>query len=156
MAIIAILILGGASQRRESKKFEKLYNKVCSICSDKNLVVFTHMPMDCWSERVDYHKNFVYVSGHTHRNYFYDDGDIRVYADNQIGYKNKKLHMKWFDIENEYDDIETVEVASVVDGDTIKVYLEGERYTIRMIGIDTPESVHPDESKKYNIWTKSK
>lgn len=51
------------------------------------------------------------------------------------------------DIENEYDDIETVEVASVVDGDTIKVYLEGERYTIRMIGIDTPESVHPDESK---------
>ncbi len=51
------------------------------------------------------------------------------------------------DIENEYDDIETVEVASVVDGDTIKVYLEGERYTIRMIGIDTPESVHPDASK---------
>ena len=45
------------------------------------------------------------------------------------------------------EDIETVEVASVVDGDTIKVYLEGERYTIRMIGIDTPESVHPDASK---------
>lgn len=45
------------------------------------------------------------------------------------------------------EDIETVEVASVVDGDTIKVYLGGERYTIRMIGIDTPESVHPDASK---------
>lgn len=92
-----------STEIEESKKFEKLYNKVCSICLDKNLVVFTHMPMDCWSERVDYHKNFVYVNGHTHRNYFYDDGDIRVYADNQIGYKNKKLHMKWFDIENEYD-----------------------------------------------------
>lgn len=54
------------------------------------------------------------------------------------------------DVENttiDNDEIETVEVASVVDGDTIKVYLEGERYTIRMIGIDTPESVHPDESK---------
>lgn len=92
-----------ATEIEESKKFEKLYNKVCSICSDKNLVVFTHMPMDCWSKKADYHKNFIYVSGHTHRNYFYDDGDIRVYADNQIGYKNKRLHMKWFDTENEYD-----------------------------------------------------
>lgn len=45
------------------------------------------------------------------------------------------------------EEIETVEVASVVDGDTIKVYLDGEKYTIRMIGIDTPESVHPDETK---------
>lgn len=45
------------------------------------------------------------------------------------------------------DNIETVEVVKVVDGDTIKVDLEGEKYTIRMIGIDTPESVHPDESK---------
>ena len=42
----------------ESKKFEEIYNKVCSFCSDKNLVVFTHMPMDCWSERVDYHYIF--------------------------------------------------------------------------------------------------
>lgn len=51
------------------------------------------------------------------------------------------------DTHKDNDEIETVEVASVVDGDTIKVYLEGEKYTIRMIGIDTPESVHPDESK---------
>lgn len=43
--------------------------------------------------------------------------------------------------------IETAEVADIVDGDTIKVYLDGERYTIRMIGIDTPESVHPDPQK---------
>ena len=47
----------------------------------------------------------------------------------------------------EPQDIETVEIASIVDGDTIKVYLDGERYTIRMVGIDTPESVHPDPEK---------
>ena len=92
-----------AAEIKETKKFEKLYEKVCSTFFDKNLVVFTHMPMDCWSESVNYHKNFIYVSGHTHRNYFYDDGDIRVYADNQLGYKNNKLHMKWFDLENDYD-----------------------------------------------------
>lgn len=88
---------------KESKKFEELYKKVCSAFSNKNLVVFTHMPMNCWSESVNYHKNFIYVSGHTHRNYFYDDGEIRVYADNQIGYKNNNPHMKWFDLENDYD-----------------------------------------------------
>ena len=92
-----------ATEIKESKKFENLYKRVCSIFSDKNLIVFTHMPMDCWRESVDYHRNFIYVSGHTHRNYFYDDGDIRVYADNQIGYRNNQTHMKWFDTENDYD-----------------------------------------------------
>lgn len=88
---------------KESMKFEDLYKKVCSAFSDKNLIVFTHMPMDCWCDNVDYHGNFIYVSGHTHRNYFYDDGDMRIYADNQIGYRNIQTHMKWFDTENDYD-----------------------------------------------------
>ena len=34
-------------------------------------------------------------------------------------------------------------VVEVVDGDTIKVSIDGKSETIRMIGIDTPESVHP-------------
>lgn len=50
-------------------------------------------------------------------------------------------------IENTEEIIETAELLKVVDGDTIKVYLDGEKYTIRMVGIDTPESVHPDESR---------
>lgn len=92
-----------STEIKESMKFENLYKKVCATFSDKNLIVFTHMPMDCWCESVDYHRNFIYVSGHTHRNYFYDDGDIRIYADNQIGYRNIQTHMKWFDTENDYD-----------------------------------------------------
>jgi micrococcal nuclease len=35
------------------------------------------------------------------------------------------------------------EVVSVVDGDTIKVKIEGETKTLRLIGIDTPETVDP-------------
>ena len=36
-----------------------------------------------------------------------------------------------------------VRVARVVDGDTVHVDLEGDDVTIRLIGIDTPESVQP-------------
>ena len=52
------------------------------------------------------------------------------------------------------------EVVRVVDGDTIVVSVNGEDTKIRLIGIDTPESVHPDKNKNTNegkeasIWTK--
>lgn len=52
------------------------------------------------------------------------------------------------------DETQTVRVASavydvvrVVDGDTIVVNYNGEEEKVRLIGIDTPESVHPDNEK---------
>ncbi|OHW61255.1 thermonuclease precursor [Andreesenia angusta] len=36
-------------------------------------------------------------------------------------------------------------VVSVTDGDTIKVSIAGVQYTVRMIGMDTPETVHPSK-----------
>lgn len=39
------------------------------------------------------------------------------------------------------------EVVKVVDGDTIKLMIDGEKKNVRLIGIDTPESVHPDQEK---------
>lgn len=42
-------------------------------------------------------------------------------------------------------DFESVQLVRVVDGDTLLVSSEGEDVRVRMIGIDTPESVHPDE-----------
>lgn len=38
-------------------------------------------------------------------------------------------------------------VTRVVDGDTIVVAIAGEENKVRLIGIDTPESVHPDETR---------
>lgn len=38
-------------------------------------------------------------------------------------------------------------VTRVVDGDTIVVDIAGEENKVRLIGVDTPESVHPDESR---------
>lgn len=39
------------------------------------------------------------------------------------------------------------EVVSVVDGDTIWLNMDGENVKVRLIGVDTPESVHADSSK---------
>lgn len=39
------------------------------------------------------------------------------------------------------------EVIRVVDGDTIVVNYNGKEEKVRLIGIDTPESVHPNETK---------
>ncbi|WP_409228173.1 stalk domain-containing protein [Gudongella sp. SC589] len=38
-------------------------------------------------------------------------------------------------------------VKRVVDGDTIVVDYKGQEETLRLIGIDTPESVHPDQER---------
>jgi micrococcal nuclease len=37
----------------------------------------------------------------------------------------------------------TVTVARVVDGDTVEIVLDGERKDLRLIGVDTPETVKP-------------
>lgn len=42
------------------------------------------------------------------------------------------------------------EVVYIVDGDTIDVEIDGEKTRVRLIGVDTPESVHPDESRNTN------
>ena len=44
---------------------------------------------------------------------------------------------------------ETVKFSDCVDGDTIKVLIDEKEYTIRMLAIDTPESVHPTKGVEY-------
>ena len=87
----------------ESQRFEGLYNKVMPIISDRNTVVFTHFPKGDWSISKEPNKGIVYVSGHSHRNEFYDDGDFRIYYDNQIGYHNENVHLKSLLMDSEYD-----------------------------------------------------
>lgn len=88
---------------KETYKFEILYDTVYNDFFGKNLVVFTHMPKDCWHKIKEYEKDVFYVNGHTHRNFFYDDGEYHIYSDNQLGYHNENLHLKYFYMQNEYD-----------------------------------------------------
>lgn len=88
---------------QESKKFEQLYDKLTDVLAKKNTVIFTHTPKKDWCADANCHDNFVYVCGHTHRNMFIDDGVKRIYADNQIGYRNESPHLKNFLLDGEYD-----------------------------------------------------
>ena len=51
----------------------------------------------------------MYISGHTHRDFYYDDGDQRIYADNQVGYNQKSCKLKFLYLEDDYDIFETYE-----------------------------------------------
>ena len=54
---------------------------------------------------------------------------------------------KFEQADNSNTTLQAATVERVVDGDTIVVSLNGESKKVRLIGIDTPESVHPDTSK---------
>lgn len=52
----------------------------------------------------------------------------------------------WLD-KSESENAGSAYCERVVDGDTIIVKINGTKEKVRMIGIDTPESVHPDPSR---------
>ena len=41
--------------------------------------------------------------------------------------------------------LQPARVVRVIDGDTIEVEIDGAEYTVRYIGVDTPETVHPSQ-----------
>ncbi len=45
----------------------------------------------------------------------------------------------------DFNDSPIYEVIRIIDGDTVKVSINGETTTIRLIGVDTPETVHPSK-----------
>ena len=95
-------IISREQEIKESNIFEKLYIKVANSLYDKNVIVLTHMPMKDWSNK-KICRGFVYINGHNHKNFFKDDGIERIYSDNQIGYKQKEVHMKHLSINRDYD-----------------------------------------------------
>lgn len=97
-------VLDRENEKIESAKFLTLYEKITKALQNRNLIVFTHMPMKDWGG-VDMHakEGVVYVNGHSHRNYFYDDGKKRIYADNQVGYRGRRLSLKQVAINFDFD-----------------------------------------------------
>lgn len=95
-------VIDRKTEIEESKKTETIHRRLVELFGNRSVAICTHMPMECWSKD-EHHKGFIYVSGHTHRNIFYDDGEIRIYADNQSGYRYKPIHLKYFLAEGEYD-----------------------------------------------------
>lgn len=90
-------------EKEETYFFVKLYEKIKRTYDDNKVIILTHMPLIDWYGKEEFKSEYIYVSGHTHKNYFYDDCEIRIYSDNQIGYYNNISHMKFFELDKRYD-----------------------------------------------------
>lgn len=86
----------------ETEKFRKIYEKINRSIPNKKVIVFTHTPKSNWTSET-YNKHWIYVSGHTHRNEYYNDENKEVYADNQVGYNSMNIYLKYFYINYNYD-----------------------------------------------------
>ena len=86
----------------ESEKLSKIYKKLMTCIPDSRLIVLTHMKKENWTNE-RYNPNWIYVSGHDHRNYYELSEARTVYADNQIGYKRKNISLKYFYTDSDYD-----------------------------------------------------
>ena len=97
-------VLDREGEAKWSTIFLNLYEKVTNVLKDKNLIILTHMPMKDWGgENIHAKRGIVYVNGHTHRNFFYDDGKKRIYADNQVGYRGRRFSLKQLSINIGFD-----------------------------------------------------
>lgn len=84
----------------ETNKFYSLYQKVKRCLTGQNVVVLTHMPIEDWAQPNENLADFIYINGHTHKNTF--DNDKKIYSNNQIGYKNKKISLKYVSFPKTY------------------------------------------------------
>lgn len=100
-------LYNGTIDRREeieeSSRIDNLYGRILPVLKGKNVLIMTHNPFDDWCTNPIYEKGFVYFYGHTHMNHFFDDGETRIIADNQIGYYNDNVIIKHFYMEEEFD-----------------------------------------------------
>ena len=75
---------------------------------------------------------------------------ILVYVCAKYNIFSNEEFLKFLGMEVEESEIVATgeyQVTRVVDGDTIEVNYNGTEEKVRLIGIDTPESVHPDKEK---------
>lgn len=86
----------------ESLKMEKVYKKLKEELGNREMIVLSHMPKPDWSND-NYNSMWIYVSGHTHNNEYYKDSSHTIYADNQIGYYNDNINLKYFVCNRKYN-----------------------------------------------------
>ena len=91
---------------KQSKLMSDVHEKLKQIIPDKKLIVVTHMPFQDWCSGDPVH-NWIYVSGHTHKNFYIESDELTIYSDNQIGYENGSFGFKFFALKpffNIFDD----------------------------------------------------
>lgn len=85
-----------------TKEFEDIYRKIVKISNSRKVIIATHMPKESFTQD-EYTKNCVYISGHTHNNFYKVTDNVEIYSDNQIGYWKKTMFLKSLYISGDYD-----------------------------------------------------
>lgn len=86
-----------------TKQFEDVYLKLEQAYPNNKVIVFTHTPKEDWSQEKTYNSNWIYINGHTHKNYYVQDEEKTIYADNQIGYFSMNYNLKYFKLNKDYN-----------------------------------------------------
>ena len=89
-------------EKERSRVVDSLHQRLTEVASDKKIFFITHMPKEDWSNN-KYNKNWIYVSGHTHKNIYIESDDRNVYADNQVGYTKESFGFKYLFVPKEFD-----------------------------------------------------
>lgn len=85
-----------------SLRSEVVYKKIADALNQKEVIILSHTPFKEWST-LDYQSNFIYVSGHTHRNYYEYSDKVKIYSDNQVGYDGINTNLNYFYINGTFD-----------------------------------------------------
>lgn len=74
---------------------------------------------------------------------------VPVGVETQSGRKDLAYAVEFLDLWRRVEYHERARVLQVIDGDTLLVSVNGTETTVRLIGIDTPETVHPTKEVEY-------
>ena len=88
--------LWGINAKEEKHEFVKAnnaYNNLKLLFDDKKVIVVSHTPITDWINQ-NVNSNWIYITGHTHRNMVIINDTMQIYADNQIGYFNNAIGLK--------------------------------------------------------------
>jgi micrococcal nuclease len=51
----------------------------------------------------------------------------------------------------DWKDATAFPVSRIIDGDTVEIQDEGKTVKVRLIGVDTPETVHPSKQSRHSV-----
>lgn len=94
--------INAEEDQRRSARFESLYKKVKRCASAARVIVLSHTPFNDWTSE-SLNEKWIYVSGHTHWNFFSNESGAMLFSDNQIGYDSARWSLKSFDMGMRYD-----------------------------------------------------
>lgn len=77
-------------------KFVSGYEKLLNTSFNNKIIILSHMPKEDWSNNSEYNSNWIYMYGHTHKNYFIRSDKLTIIANNQMGEQSKSYSLKYF------------------------------------------------------------